>query len=385
MNSEQRSFVLHGVICAFSTLVLAGMITPVRALAVSEATPCQPEPVTRTLNYGDVLDGCTIAPIADSDVLNISMNTGDVFRLISTLTAGPYASTVCVEALDPNAGVFYPKTCGGTVQANKTVVIPGTYVIVVSEGGDDQSITYNLSIERLFPLRSPTALEGGQVISEEINPITDLDTYKFNATANDFVRIVATLTAGPYASAVCAELFDPDHQGVGSIACGGTVPIEQTLQKTGVYSLVITESNNDQAISYNLSLNCLVGSGCPAFPCTLFLNTSKTDTTLTLNFALGTKQPATWNLWVSYMQSMIPLWSLSAPVVDPVRNFPVNISNYPHLGSIGFYTTLTSPPTGLLCSDSSSIDTGQPAGGTRVPSIQEIQQLFQSAISKAKP
>lgn len=117
--------------------------------------------------------------------------------------------------------------------------------------------------------------------------------------------------------------------------------------------------------------------------CTLDLNLSYTGETLTMDFDLGTPEPANWNVWLSFQTTMLPLWSVSLPVIDPPTPFSIPISGFPHLGIIGFLTTLTTPE-GIICSDWETVDTGSLTHGGAVPTVENLQELFRGKGKRGK-
>lgn len=82
--------------------------------------------------------------------------------------------------------------------------------------------------------------------------------------------------------------------------------------------------------------------------------------TLTVAFDLATKEAVQWNVWVSNESSMVRLWSVALPIVDPTVHVAVPFPGVPRLGSIGFLTTFVTPARGIRCSSWKTIDTGNP-------------------------
>ena len=108
-------------------------------------------------------------------------------------------------------------------------------------------------------------------------------------------------------------------------------------------------------------------------PCTFDLRLGYADDTLTMDFTLGTPEPATWDLWLVIPGTGIfPIWSLPLPVIDPPI-FPTLSFPFPGMGTIGFLTAL-STSEGITCSDWATVDTGAPSSA--VPSISELRELL---------
>ena len=106
--------------------------------------------------------------------------------------------------------------------------------------------------------------------------------------------------------------------------------------------------------------------------CILDLALSFTDGTLTLDFELGTAEPATWGVWWFIPSAgIIPLWSIPLPAIDMPVAFP--IPGFPSIGTVGVLTAL-SPPLGVPCFAFGFVDTGQPSSVG--PSMQELRELL---------
>ncbi len=71
--------------------------------------------------------------------------------------------------------------------------------------------------------------------------------------------------------------------------------------------------------------------------------------TVTMNFKTGMPAPATWNVWLTSHNMMLPLWSQAQPVADP----PVTLTKTYGLaksGEVGILSTLATPDQGITCS-----------------------------------
>ncbi len=111
-------------------------------------------------------------------------------------------------------------------------------------------------------------------------------------------------------------------------------------------------------------------------PCFLDLELSYTDSTLTMDFELGTKEPALWNVWLVMPGTgagVFRLWAYPIPFpINPPTTFPLSFP-LPDLGNIGFLTALITSE-GVRCIDVGLVDTGG-----EVPSgqlIEGIRELF---------
>jgi hypothetical protein len=92
--------------------------------------------------------------------------------------------------------------------------------------------------------------------------------------------------------------------------------------------------------------------------CALALEARATDGTLTLEFDVGTREPATWNVWLIAQAEVTPVVSAALPVIEPPAEVELNLPFFPALGTVGFLTTLTTPVQGIICSVFVTVDTG---------------------------
>ena len=90
----------------------------------------------------------------------------------------------------------------------------------------------------------------------QISPAGDVDVFRFTGSIGEVVRGVALdRTGGGSNPAVCVDLLDPDTQPVFPRSCGNTsVEFNETLTKTGIYTILVSEAGNDASFPYDLSL-----------------------------------------------------------------------------------------------------------------------------------
>lgn len=361
--SSFRLSLVGGVVTALLCVV---MVQP--AAAEPEGQPCNPN--GQVFAYGDVLDGCTIEQVSDLDIFQFAGSVGDTVTIILSRTGGPFGAFPCVELRDPGNNPVGSLTCGTIRLSPPSLPSSGIYHLIVTEQSNDQTVTFNLSLERLFPLRSPTPMGPGDVvIGREIMPVSDLDTFSFNGEAGDDVRIILSRTGGPFGAFPCLEVRAPDNSEVESQSCG-SIDLPLSLTISGTYQLIVTEQSNDQTVQYNLSFNCLSGS-CPNRPPSCFVDPSLVGNILTLDFTLGTAEPAQWHIALAALGTTFRLWTLPLPVLDPPIAAPFSIPGFPSLGRVGFLSTLTTA-AGITCSDFKTVDTGGPAVEMTVHGLENL-------------
>jgi hypothetical protein len=95
------------------------------------------------------------------------------------------------------------------------------------------------------------------------------------------------------------------------------------------------------------------------FSCEVALSYSAGTGVLTAGFEIGTPAPVMWNLWLTAGSSIVPLWNVAIPAIQPPVAFALPIPGFPRLGTIGFFQTFTTA-RGVVCSDAKLVDTGVP-------------------------
>jgi hypothetical protein len=91
----------------------------------------------------------------------------------------------------------------------------------------------------------------GDLVTCQIDPIGDADVFRFLGSVGEVVTIHAVRVSG---GAPCLELFNPEGTRIG-FACGGpTERIDARLTKTGLHTIRMSESGNDEILVYALSL-----------------------------------------------------------------------------------------------------------------------------------
>ena len=108
------------------------------------------------------------------------------------------------------------------------------------------------------------------------------------------------------------------------------------------------------------------------------LAASYSSQTIEINFEIGTPIPATWNVWLSFQNTTVLLWSAPVPEIDPPVSIPISSQvPIPPVGTLGFLTTLTTQNEGIICSDWEVLDTGTPASS--LPTVPELLGLLRGS------
>ena len=170
----------------------------------------------------------------------------------------------CLELFNPQGARIAGRVCQfsafSTNRIDATLVATGTFSILVSEDGNDQTIDYSLTLERLAP-PSPTAspISFGQILQDEINIGVDVDPFIFSGIQGHVITIIISRTGGT--GNPCLELFDPAGTRTAGRVCQfsafSTNRIDATLAATGTFSILVSEDGNNQTVEYSISLTCI--------------------------------------------------------------------------------------------------------------------------------
>ncbi|MFN7999128.1 MAG: hypothetical protein U0Q18_36240 [Bryobacteraceae bacterium] len=363
---------------AFTAAILLGFAPFAKPmLAASEARDCPAEPTQNVLiTSGYVFAGpaCVLSPAADLDSFRFTASAGDLYRLAVAMNGALYPNNICLDVYDPASTRVFSQCSDSyhgqlSVLKDLTVTTSGTHTMVITEQGNDASIQYGVSLEKLHPT-PPEASQFtlGAPVTDEINPLTDMDAFKFTGYTVNTYRITASIASGGYPSNLCFAVFAPDGSSPGTLCTdsyhgANSIQMDLVPAQDGTQVVLMEESSFAKTVGYNLNIVCLSGANC-AGPqtCTLkdVLGYDAATGTLTMNFTVGSTYAATWNAWLTYQNSVEALFSTAQPVTDPPVNVIKTRTGLGKSGRVGVLSTLTTPKRGIACSNWVQISTGTP-------------------------
>ena len=239
-------------------------------LFVERFRPATPPALTINESRADVIDSPT-----DIDSFAFQGTVGDDMRIVLRTGTGLDPR---LEVRDPDGirivDTFCANGCALSVdplqaspRALPVLVKTGTYTISVSDSDSNEGGTYELFLERFRPA-TPPELTIDDSVSDAINSAADIDSFVFQGTAGDQLRIVVNTATGLDPR---LEVRDPDGirlvDTFCSNGCSMTVDPAQapprqlpTLTKTGTYTVSISDSDSNEGGTYNVSVQCLFGS-----------------------------------------------------------------------------------------------------------------------------
>ncbi len=96
-----------------------------------------------------------------------------------------------------------------------------------------------------------TPISCGQIVSDSISVVGEQDLYTFTADAGDAVRVRVIKTSGSWSIKMDLALYDSTGTRI-AFTSGERTHIDHTFTEGGTYTVVVSESLNDQLVDYNV-------------------------------------------------------------------------------------------------------------------------------------
>jgi len=216
-------------------------------------SPCGATPIT----CGTVSTG-TLGAIGEQNFYTFSASANDkvTIRLISTSNLDPYLELYHPNGTKITQYAICPPTTGNYAKIDTTLPVTGTYTLIVSDCGQDESGGYRLYWQKLNNPCNTTSISCGLAATSSLSVPGEQDFFTLNVNANDAVTIRLITTAGgmnPY-----LELFKPDGTPVmdpQGNCTGNYCPVNTVLNTAGTYMAIVSDCGNDASGNYNLSWN----------------------------------------------------------------------------------------------------------------------------------
>lgn len=279
------------------------------------------------------------------------------------LTTGTYQVTVsftggngtCVYLYDPDAATPQPTpdqgcTNNGIVQFTYVPPQNGTYMLLLLTQGDGTG-TYSLEVVCLLGNCNSTTQEATTTtLTSSPNPSAD-------GQAVTFTAVVSSSGGAPPNGETVSFMNGKTVLGSGTLS-GGTATFSDSTLKGGATTPVTAVYPGDANF---LTSTSNVVKQVVEGPCTLTdsLSYSAKSNTLTMKFKVGNNAATTWNVWLTYQNTLEELFSTSQPITNP----PVSITKTTTLsaeGEVGVLSTLTTATAGIYCSNFVTVNTGTP-------------------------
>ncbi len=230
---------------------------------------CIEGPEAQMIAYGDHTSGCTISPATDLDRFTFEGAAGDDIRIVVRGLTDNLDPRVIVR--DPVGTQIADMFCTASTFGRCAVNVPlqlamtGTYTVFVQESGIDNTGSFILHLERVFPSDlSTTKKVFNTSVTEAINHAADLDVFFFEGVGGTEIQLSMSGQTDNLDPSL--QIFQPDGTSLHSQSCSastfGTCSFNTpflVLPQTGVYTLLLWDAGFDNTGGYQLSLNCIFG------------------------------------------------------------------------------------------------------------------------------
>lgn len=206
----------------------------------------------RAISYGQTVQD-TLTARAEIRAYAFSGTAGEV---ITAFLAGTWNPVPRMEIYDP-AGGLRKRLDGQSARAD-TVHLPtsGTYAILVMDNDGQQTGNYGLHIQRIVNPAGAPLMVYGQTRQDTLTARSQIKAYTFAGSAGE---VVTALLAGSWATVPRLELYDPAG-GLRKRMDAQSIRMDTVrLVDTGVYTLLVLDSDGQQTGNYGLHLQRITG------------------------------------------------------------------------------------------------------------------------------
>lgn len=202
---------------------------------------------------------CTIGMAAEQDAYTFEGVEGQRVRIVEVVTDGDLGTRI--RLYPPGGGaVEASDDFGSRAIIDTQLQATGTYTLIVEDYYGDHTGSYALTYVNLAEQQAcfettpdGGAIGSGQTATGVIEMPADLDSYTFEGTAGDRVRIIEVVTSGEIGSRI--RLYPPGGGAVeASDDFSGRAIIDHPLEVTGVYTLIVEDYYGDYTGTYNLTV-----------------------------------------------------------------------------------------------------------------------------------
>ncbi|MCK6556938.1 immune inhibitor A [Candidatus Binatia bacterium] len=215
--------------------------------------------VIATVLRHDVPASTSIDPRGNVDLYKLTLHEQTAIVLQMTRSSGAIAP--CLQVVSPSDPSLNESACGDPSVRLSLRLGAGTYYVFAEDEDGDGIGSYDLVYLRLT--REDATAIGGDVLSEAIGPLGDMDPYSFTLAESSQVRLRGTRAAGSVSP--CLELR---ALGATEALAGGTACSEEATQQVevclhaGTYIALVSDAGNNDEGSYNLQLTTFPRPGC---------------------------------------------------------------------------------------------------------------------------
>ena len=251
------------LLCAITDLSQAQLFPQLESSILCKE-PDLPERIF--LQYGDHTQDCRINTATDLDQFFFTGVAGETIRILVDATADRMDPVLELRDSDNNSITLEPTSCTQNCSFQTVTVLEktDTYRLIISDIGTNETGSYRLQLERLFPAFKAPQIFYDSAVIDRISQATDMDFLHFVGEAGTEIRFNVDATADRMDPRL--ELRDPAGNPVtlDSAGCNQNCSFQTSLilPTSGNYLLAIRDGGNNEGGRYQISLQCLFGS-CP--------------------------------------------------------------------------------------------------------------------------
>lgn len=304
------------------------------------------------------------------------MTTDGTVTIVHSFTGGAGGGNPVGGVIQAADGSLYGTTVrGGSTDAGTLfkLTLPGDFAVLHEFGANgDGAYPVAPPIQTADGMLYGTTLLGGSTNNGTVYRMSDEGAF---ALLHSFTNGAdGARPAAPLLQAVDGALYGT--AGAGGASGGGTIfklgasGILLTLHAfegtfTGRPSAALVQAANGDFYGTVLGSRKTsggLGNGGAVFrlgnvACQDTLALTYANNTLTLNFMLMAPANAVWTSWLTTNVGSTQMWSVPIPALPTPTPVSVPLSPFPKLGTVGVYSTLSTPAFGTICAEWQTIDT----------------------------
>jgi GH24 family phage-related lysozyme (muramidase) len=210
------------------------------------------------IGYGQTLQD-TLTVRAEINSYTFSGSAGEV---ITAFLAASWSNVPRLELYDP-AGILRKRIDAQSIRADTVhLTANGSYTLLVLDSDGQQTGNYGLHLQRITIPAGAPLIGYGQTLQDTLSARADINVYTFSGTAGD---VVSAFLAGNWSTVPRLELYDPAGVLRKRVDAQSIRFDTVQLTSTGMYALLVLDSDGQQTGNYGLTLQRLINpAGAPA-------------------------------------------------------------------------------------------------------------------------
>jgi hypothetical protein len=176
--------------------------------------------------------------------------------------AASWSNVPRLELYDP-AGILRKRIDAQSIRADTVhLTANGSYTLLVLDSDGQQTGNYGLHLQRITIPAGAPLIGYGQTLQDTLSARADINVYTFSGTAGD---VVSAFLAGNWSTVPRLELYDPAGVLRKRVDAQSIRFDTVQLTSTGMYALLVLDSDGQQTGNYGLTLQRLINpAGAPA-------------------------------------------------------------------------------------------------------------------------